>query len=171
MPHPVTIPAGTLTTTDAKIVYAESLLQKILQLAEYGSTGASVQVNTPALTVPQPNGKAPIPYAMTTTAEQIMLRNIALSIVDYVEGRLVGGAGNYADRETPTGVMTGTDGTNGLAVYTLAHSPLAGSLILVKTGMVMLETVDFTIAGSTITYLNPQKPIAGNDWHRAWYRY
>ena len=78
----------------------------------------------------------------------------------------------FVDNETPTGAITGTTGSDGNPTFTLAQTPNpAGSLILVLTGVVQLQGTDYTLAVATITYVAPKIPIAGNDWHRAWYRY
>jgi hypothetical protein len=74
---------------------------------------------------------------------------------------------NFADAETPSGTI---DGSN--AAFTLAHSPSpAGSLQLFKNGRVMFPAgVDYTLSGGTITYTSGSKPQTG-DVHIAWYRY
>jgi hypothetical protein len=74
---------------------------------------------------------------------------------------------NFADAETPSGTI---DGSN--AAFTLAHTPSpGGSLQLFKNGRVMMPAgVDYTLSAGTITYTSGSKPQTG-DVHIAWYRY
>jgi hypothetical protein len=65
--------------------------------------------------------------------------------------------------ETPTGTI---DGSN--AAFTLAHTPVSGTLMLYVNGILMLETGDFNISGSTVTFVSAAKPETG-DWIRATY--
>ena len=72
---------------------------------------------------------------------------------------------SYADAETPTGTINGSN-----AIFTLANSPSpATSLILIKNGAVQTAGgVDYTLSGLTITYVTA--PADGST-HIAWYRY
>lgn len=72
--------------------------------------------------------------------------------------------------ETPTGSVNGTDGTDGNATFTLAHTPIEGSVEVVKTRAVMLAGIDYTVSGNKITFLAPQIPMAW-EWVRVNYRY
>ena len=81
----------------------------------------------------------------------------------------------FVDGETPTGAISGTDGTDGNPIFTLAVAPSpTTSLRLVKTdvgtGVEMIAGVHFTLAGLTITYAAGNLPIVGQT-HRASYRY
>lgn len=72
---------------------------------------------------------------------------------------------------TPTGSITGLDGTDGNADFVTAVEYDPDTIDLAKTGVLMLLGVDFTYDGptKTITYLattNPRIPINGQDWHR-----
>jgi hypothetical protein len=75
--------------------------------------------------------------------------------------------GTFADAETPSGTV---DGSN--AAFTLAHTPSpAGSLVLFKNGQEMIAGgADYTLATATITYTASAKPQTG-DVHIAFYRY
>jgi hypothetical protein len=75
--------------------------------------------------------------------------------------------GTFADAETPTGTI---DGSN--AAFTLAHTPSpAGSLVLFKNGQEMIAGgADYTLATATITYTASAKPQTG-DVHIAFYRW
>jgi hypothetical protein len=76
-------------------------------------------------------------------------------------------ATNFADAETPSGTI---DGSN--AVFTLAHTPSpAASLKLFKNGQLMIAGgADYTLATATATYVSGAKPQTG-DVHIAFYRW
>lgn len=81
----------------------------------------------------------------------------------------------FVDGETPTGAISGTDGTDGNAVFTLAHAPNpASSLHLIKTdigsAVEMIVGIHFNLVGLTITYTAGNIPTVGQT-HRASYRY
>ncbi len=71
---------------------------------------------------------------------------------------------NFADSETPGGAVNGTN-----AAFTLLHAPNpAASLKLYKNGVLLQNTADYTLSGSTITMTNaPQQ----GDTLLADYRY
>ncbi len=72
---------------------------------------------------------------------------------------------NFADTETPTGAINGSNVT-----FTLANAPSpAASLILTLNGQVLAPVgVDYTLSSATIT-LNTAPPTG--SILRAWYRY
>lgn len=75
------------------------------------------------------------------------------------------GAINFADDETPTGTINGSN-----TAFTLANTPRpAASLIFVVSGAIQLPGTDFTFSAKTVTLT--VAPVAGVDWLRAWYRY
>jgi hypothetical protein len=72
------------------------------------------------------------------------------------------GGGTAVTQEVPTGTINGTNTT-----FTLSAAPSpASSLLLFLNGVEQLPGTDYTLSGSTITYINA--PVAG-DWHNAWY--
>lgn len=80
--------------------------------------------------------------------------------------------GIWISNETPSGAITGTDGTDGNATFTLAFAPTSTSVIwLYKNGV--LQTYgsgnDYTISSLTITFNSGAIPLAG-DSLRATYR-
>lgn len=82
-------------------------------------------------------------------------------------GVLIGenSTGGFVDFETPTGLMNGTN-----LVFTLTAAPNpASSLALYRNGIRLSPTVDYTLSGSTITFLTGAQPTAG-DVLRANYR-
>jgi hypothetical protein len=61
------------------------------------------------------------------------------------------------------------DGTN--VVFTLANPPSpAAGLVLFRNGVAQKNGLDYTLAGSTITFVTAATPQAG-DTLLAWYRY
>lgn len=76
---------------------------------------------------------------------------------------------NFADAEVPIGII---DGTN--ATFTLAHPPKpTASLILWRNGIGQTQGKDYTLSGSTITFLAASAPQTGAnvDALIAWYRW
>lgn len=70
--------------------------------------------------------------------------------------------GNLSDfaavNETPSGTINGSNPT-----FTLAATPVAGSVRLYRNGLRLKATVNFTISGSTITMLSGNIPET-DDW-------
>jgi hypothetical protein len=65
----------------------------------------------------------------------------------------------FTDGETPTGTIDGANTT-----FTLSNAPApAGSLQLFKNGALLRATVDFTITGNTILFINGALPHAGDS--------
>lgn len=54
--------------------------------------------------------------------------------------------GRFVHDETPTGAVNGSNPT-----FTLANSPVAGTLIVYEGGVRKLLTTDFTLSGAIIT--------------------
>lgn len=74
-------------------------------------------------------------------------------------------AGNWVHNETPSGTPTGTDGTDGLAIYSLANTPKSTAVIwLYKNGTLMNygSNNDYTVSGTTITFNSGAIPVAGD---------
>jgi uncharacterized protein YoxC len=71
----------------------------------------------------------------------------------------------FADGETPSGTM---DGSNGTFALTAAPAP-AASLQLYRNGLQQMSGIDFTLSGNTITFLNGNVPRA-SDIVQAFYR-
>jgi hypothetical protein len=68
------------------------------------------------------------------------------------------GAGTWSNEEVPGGQINSSNET-----YSLAYSPIAGSLRLVLNGLTLHSGAgnDFTLSGSTITFLYP--PTTGSN--------
>ena len=75
--------------------------------------------------------------------------------------RLIGGSGgsgiNFADSEVPSGLINGSNIT-----FTTAHTPISGSTHLFRNGIRMLPTIDYTISGTSISFVNGQTPQSGD---------
>jgi uncharacterized protein YoxC len=72
----------------------------------------------------------------------------------------------FADSETPSGTMNGNNGT---FAFTAAPAP-AASLQLYRNGLQQMSGTDFTLSGSTITFLNTNVPKP-TDIVQAFYRF
>jgi hypothetical protein len=72
---------------------------------------------------------------------------------------------NYSDAEVPSGTINGTN-----ASFSLMHTPAGSSLYLTRNGLVQKVSVDYTLSGSTITFLTVAIPGTGETL-QAWYRY
>lgn len=76
----------------------------------------------------------------------------------------------FVNGEVPAGSITSTTGSNGNGVFTLSDNPDPdASLVLYRNGVLQLAGIDFTLSGTTITYVSGRYPRVG-DWHRAYYR-
>ena len=64
-------------------------------------------------------------------------------------------SGNFVTRETPAGTINSSN-----VSFTLAFTPTAGTETVYLNGLEQNVTTDYTISGSTITYV--VAPIAGD---------
>jgi hypothetical protein len=64
---------------------------------------------------------------------------------------------NFVDAETPGGTPNGT-----LVTFTLANSPAGSSLHLYRNGLRQRSGLDYTISGSSITFLAVAVPQLGD---------
>jgi hypothetical protein len=69
---------------------------------------------------------------------------------------VINGTGNFSDSETPSGTINGSNVT-----FTLINQPLSGTLHLFLDGLRMKPSLDYTISGSTITFLSGVVPEIG----------
>ncbi len=67
-----------------------------------------------------------------------------------------GGSGNTVTGEIPLGPINGSNAT-----FTLAQTPIAGSLALYQNGTRLLKGTDYALLGSMITLVTP--PKAGDE--------
>lgn len=96
--------------------------------------------------------------------------NIAGAVSDWVTTTVTASGSSlgfhFADDETPTGTIDGSNDT-----FTLAHEPSpAESLLLFRNGVEQVAGTNFTLTGSTIVFASGATPRTGNLL-RAWYRY
>ena len=71
----------------------------------------------------------------------------------------------FADAETPSGTLNGTN-----ALFGLLNSPSPpASLVLFRNGIILQRNMDFTLSGAVITFLSGSVPQPG-DVLRAFYR-
>jgi hypothetical protein len=86
-------------------------------------------------------------------------------IASYRYGAASGGS-SFADGETPSGVLNGSN-----ANFTLAHAPTpATSLALYRNGLFMTQGVDYTLNGSAVSFIPAAVPQS-SDLLIASYRY
>ena len=75
--------------------------------------------------------------------------NVAGSVIGNDVTETIGGVpGTPVNSEVPTGAINGVN-----TVFTLANTPLAGTLKLYAGGARMTVVEDFTLVGATITFL------------------
>jgi hypothetical protein len=60
------------------------------------------------------------------------------------------------------GTPTGTTGSDGLAIFTLAHTPTDPARVEIFNGTRKLLGVHYTISGQNVTFLAPYIPLAGD---------
>lgn len=92
--------------------------------------------------------------------EEIACTSAGRALIDDADAtaqRTTLGIGSFADEETPSGTVNGTNDT-----FTLAHTPLSGSLKLYKNGVRMRATNDYTLSTATITFVASQIPKSGS---------
>lgn len=83
--------------------------------------------------------------------------------VIYAFYRTSDGSTSFADAETPTGSVNGSN-----TAFTLANTPVSGSLMLFLGGSVQTKDVDYSLSGTSITFTSA--PYSGAVLI-AWYRY
>jgi hypothetical protein len=64
-------------------------------------------------------------------------------------------SGNFVTRETPAGTINGSNTS-----FTLANTPIVGTETIYLNGLEQNVTTDYTILGSTITYV--VAPVTGD---------
>lgn len=80
-------------------------------------------------------------------------------------------ATNFAENETPGGVIDGVNDT-----FTLAHTPIGpiqlfkGAAAPSSLALQLPGGAEYTLSGAGIVYVAASIPAAGNR-HRVWYRY
>jgi hypothetical protein len=70
----------------------------------------------------------------------------------------------FIDSETPAGTVNGTN-----SAFSLAQTPFSSSLSLYRNGLLQLNNVNFTLAGTAVTFLAGSLPQT-NDRLEAYYR-
>src|SRR3990167_2565473 len=71
--------------------------------------------------------------------------------------------GTNVFEETPTGAITGTDGTDGNATFTLANTPASGTLRVYKSGQRVRAGAgnDYVLTGANIVFNQGAIPVSG----------
>lgn len=98
-------------------------------------------------------------FTGTTIADNVTNKAALQTLETALEAQAI----SFADNETPGGAVNGTN-----TAFTLANTPTAGSVHVYRNGVLQALTTDYTIAGTTITFVSA--PLTGNII-RASYRY
>ncbi len=122
----------------------------------------------PSTTIPSSPAIGNARVFLNNVSGELSVRKDNGSIVSLESGGGGGGGGSFsvfADAETPTGAINGSNVT-----FTLATAPNpAASLELHNNGVAQEPGIDFNLAGATITFLAGSIPQTG-DSLLAWYR-
>lgn len=110
-------------------------------------------------------------YATAATVSTLMYRDAAgraqvvgpsvgndIANKTYVDGAF-GGNGQLIEGEVPTGTINGTNPT-----FTLANTPIAGSVKLSLGGLRLTITTHYTLSGGTITMVSGFEPQTGESF-------
>jgi hypothetical protein len=76
-----------------------------------------------------------------------------------------GPSGTPVDQEVLGGTIDGTNVT-----FTLAHTPLANTIMVARNGLIQQAGGDYALSGTTVVFATAATPQAG-DSLLAWYRY
>jgi hypothetical protein len=120
--------------------------------------GGSLQTGNVALTIPTADSQ------LTNDAGFQTASQVATAITSAVSSSLVNVG--FSDAEVPGGTVNGSN-----TVFTLSQAPYPVlSLQLVRNGQTLTLGGDFTLGGSTVTFINGVVPVVGDNL-QAWYRY
>lgn len=109
---------------------------------------------------------ASLSATVNTVIATVTSLGVQVANLTAVVNNLPSGSGSvFADAETPSGTINGTD-----AVFNLTGAPApAASLTLYRNGLVQTRGMDFTLAGAAITFASNNLPQPG-DVLQAYYR-
>lgn len=100
--------------------------------------------------------------AITPDGLAVQVDGVTVTIVN---DQLVAEFSNFVVGEVPSGTVDGTNPT-----FTLAHTPIAGTVAVYVDGVRMLDGSDYTISGAVITFQTGAIPETG-DLVQADYQY
>lgn len=102
-------------------------------------------------------------FNSVTQGLNLLISNLTSTVnsLSNTVGNLSGGAtnANFVDAEVPSGTVNGTNAT-----FTLNNTPSAPSdLYLYLNGILQINTVDFNLTGSVITFSSSEIPHTGDE--------
>jgi len=157
-----TYTAGTgLTLTGT--AFSVNASQSISTLSNLTSNGIiKTSGGTGALSIATAGTDYQAPITLTTTGSSgaATFSGNTLNIPQYSGG---GGGATYVSGETPSGSINSSNTS-----FTLANTPVSGSVSLYLNGVQQVPTTDYTISGSTITFVTA--PFTG-DYLKAIYEH
>ncbi len=140
-----------LPATQELLIFNEDA-EKSIQLGSFLTSGAILNLGSeePSTGTPQAAaqpaavGSVQVTVTNTPSAGKALVATGPLT----AEWQSTGGTITLFDNETPAGVI---DGVN--KIFTLANIPALGSQHLYLNGLRQRPTIDYTIAGATITFI------------------
>lgn len=142
------------------LVYNEDA-EKSAQLGSFLSSGAitTIDAGEPSSGAPQSVGQPATvgAYPVTVTNTASTGKALVATSATTAEWQATAGTITFIDGSLLVGVV---DGFN--TVFTLANAPAANSLHLYKNGLRLRPTIDYTIAGQTITFTSAPLVTEGN---------
>lgn len=157
---------GSLTTTVSGLNTTVSSLSGLSNTVASNSNALAALNTTVAGLSTTVSSQASSISGLSSTVSSL---NTSLTTLSNTVSALQSGAGTvsmaFVDGETPRGAINGSNAT-----FTLSQTPApVTSLQLYRNGLVQTNGVDFTISGSSITFLPVAIPITG-DILQAYYR-
>lgn len=92
----------------------------------------------------------------TSGIQKTLTAGTNITIVGTTISATGGGSGTYTSNETPSGTINSSNTS-----FTLAHTPVSGTVSLYLNGLYQVPSVDYTISSGTVTYSSA--PFTGDS--------